>query len=62
MLYQVQEYQFLSAPEINILLGRMFINRLRDLKKAIGAKAHQMDPSVPEELKQLKKDIYDLLA
>ncbi len=57
-----QEYQFLSAPEINIRLGRMFINRLRDLKKAVGAKALQMDPSVTEELKQLKKDIDDLLA
>jgi hypothetical protein len=54
------EYYFLSAPETNIRLSHMFINRLRDLKKAVGDLP--LDPKLKEELSNIKKDIEALLV
>ena len=53
------EYYFLSAPETNIRLAHMFINRLRDLKKAVGDLP--LDPKLKEELNSIKQDIEALL-
>lgn len=53
------EYHFLSVPEINIRLAHMFINRLRDLKKAAGNVS--LDPILKEELSSLRKDVKELL-
>ena len=58
-----QEYHFLSAPETNVRLAHMFINRLTDLKKAIDKKVDNatLDPHLIEELTKLKTDIENLL-
>lgn len=53
------EYYFLSAPETNIRLSHMFINRLRDLKKAVGNLP--LDAKLKEELSSIQRDIEDLL-
>lgn len=55
-----QEYYFLSAPETNIRLAHMFINRLRDLKKQVGNLP--LDARLREELDTLKKDTEALLT
>ena len=55
-----QEYHFLSAPETNIRLAHMFINRLRDLKKAAGGS--QFEARLVEELQNIKKDTEALLG
>ncbi len=55
-----EEYHFLSAPETNIRLAHMFINRLRDLKKNVGGIS--LDKSVVEELNNLAEDIKDLVG
>lgn len=59
-----QEYHFLSAPETNVRLAHMFINRLTDLKKAIDKKSGSapLTPHIKEELTTLKNDIEALLA
>lgn len=54
-----QEYYFLSAPETNIRLAHMFINRLRDLKEA--TKGATLDKRIKDELESIKKDIDALL-
>ncbi len=54
------EYYFLSEPPTNIRLAHMFINRLRDLKKAVGDLP--LDPKLKEELFNIKKDIEELLV
>lgn len=54
------EYHFLSAPETNVRLAHMFINRLSDLKKAVGNKP--LDPRLIEELTNLKTDLETLIA
>lgn len=54
------EYHFLSAPETNIRLAHMFINRLRDLKKAAGGA--QFEARLIEELQNIKKDTEALLG
>lgn len=54
-----EEYHFLSAPDTNIRLARMFINRLRDLKRTAGNIS--LDDHLVEELKGIKTDIDDLL-
>lgn len=54
------EYYFLSAPETNIRLAHMFINRLRDLKKQVGNLP--LDPKLKEELNNIKNDIETLLS
>jgi hypothetical protein len=55
-----QEYYFLSMPETNIRLAHMFVNRLQDLKKALGRL--KLDPRVAEELANIKNDIDTLLS
>ena len=54
-----QEYYFLSMPETNIRLAHMFVNRLQDLKKAMGRM--KLDPRLLEELSSIKNDIDTLL-
>lgn len=54
-----EEYHFLSAPETNVRLAHMFINRLSDLKKAVGNVP--FEPRFKEELTSLKKAIDTLL-
>ncbi|MBA2369227.1 MAG: DUF5414 family protein [Candidatus Protochlamydia sp.] len=51
-----QEYYFLSAPETNIRLAHMFINRLRDLKKASQGTLN-IDQNLRNELDSIKADI-----
>lgn len=53
------EYYFLSAPETNIRLAHMFINRLKDLKKQVGDLP--LDPKLKEELRNIKTDIDALI-
>lgn len=55
-----QEYHFLSAPETNIRLAHMFINRLRDLKKSAGGA--QFESRLVQELENIKKDTEALLG
>jgi hypothetical protein len=55
-----QEYYFLSAPDTNIRLAHMFVNRLRDLRKA-GEGNIQLNKPLKDELESLKKDIDALL-
>lgn len=54
-----QEYHFLSAPDINIRLARMFINRLRDLKRNANIR---LESGLKDELRKLQTDIDALLA
>lgn len=54
-----EEYQFLSAPDTNIRLAHMFINRLRDLKRQAGNVT--LDDHLVGELQGIKTDIDDLL-
>lgn len=54
------EYYFLSAPETNIRLAHMFINRLRDLKKQVGNLP--LDPKLKDELNLIKTDIETLMS
>lgn len=54
-----EEYYFLSAPETNIRLAHMFINRLRDLKKSVGNTP--LDPRLIAELNTLKTDVESLI-
>lgn len=51
-----QEYHFLSSPDINLRLARMFIQRLNELK-GMGA---QFDSRIKDEIANIKKDL-DLL-
>ena len=53
-----KEYYFLSAPETNVRLAHMFINRLRDLKKTVGVK---FDQSLLKEIESIKNDADSLL-
>lgn len=55
-----EEYFFLSQPETNIRLARMFINRLNDLKKNVNGV--QFDQRLKDELQKTKKDIENLLG
>lgn len=55
-----QEYHFLSAPETNVRLAHMFINRLRDLKKQAGGTIN-FDPRLKEELAGIVADTEELL-
>ncbi len=55
-----QEYYFFSAPETNIRLAHMFINRLKDLKKAVGNLP--LDPRLLQELENLTKDVNELVG
>lgn len=55
-----QEYYFLSAPDTNVRLAHMFVNRLSDLKKANQNKP--LEGRLVEELSQLKKDLETLLS
>lgn len=55
-----QEYHFMSAPDTNIRLAHMFINRLRDLKKSAGSRL-QLNAALKEELKKIIVDVEDLL-
>jgi hypothetical protein len=55
-----EEYYFLSAPETNIRLAHMFINRLRDLKRQAG-KDVKIDSRLKEELETMISDTKELL-
>jgi hypothetical protein len=54
-----EEYYFLSAPETNIRLAHMFINRLRDLKKAVGGV--RIEAGLLKEIEKIKTDAEALL-
>jgi hypothetical protein len=56
-----EEYYFLSAPETNIRLAHMFINRLRDLKRQAG-KDVKFDARLKEELEGIIADTQELLG
>ena len=55
-----KEYHFLSAPDMNIRLAHMFIQRLHDLKNSAG-EGIKIDSRIFEELRSVKNDIDALL-